>query len=374
MLSIRLVVPPPSEQAKIIDEADARTQGLRLAAERTQREIDLIREYRTRLIADVVTGKLDVRGVELPPLDEVEVPEEWTEDQDGEDDDLIDEIEAEDADESIRGSAPVLEATAAFLATVHLSAFMASDDLWAEHGARLNRKLTDQHLSLDRATFRSWKLVVEYLSSACAKMMDDASKVEVWSRIYGTPSETVMAMLCEPEVRSVLQRANRIRNDWSGHPGAIGEEKAQQIHDELMGLVYVLRGVFGRSWLGYELIQPEDGRYNSGVYNYKAKRLMGSRSTPFAETQVESIQPLESGALYLFDDVSQTGLKLSPFVLVMPSPEKRANACFIFNRREAGGFRFVSYHFEDESEVEDAFPDVAEALGRMHFFDAEPPE
>ena len=63
------------------------------------REIDLIREYRTRLIADVVTGKLDVRGVELPPLDEVEAPEEWTEDQDGDDNDLIDEQEAEDADE-----------------------------------------------------------------------------------------------------------------------------------------------------------------------------------------------------------------------------------------------------------------------------------
>ena len=44
-------------------------------------EIDLLREYRTRLIADVVTGKLDVReaAARLPdeadepePLDEVE--------------------------------------------------------------------------------------------------------------------------------------------------------------------------------------------------------------------------------------------------------------------------------------------------------------
>lgn len=31
-----------------------------------RREIDLIREYHTRLISDVVTGKLDVRGVEMP--------------------------------------------------------------------------------------------------------------------------------------------------------------------------------------------------------------------------------------------------------------------------------------------------------------------
>ena len=39
--------------------------------ERSRREIDLFREYRTRLIADVVTGKLDVRGAAdgLPEVD-----------------------------------------------------------------------------------------------------------------------------------------------------------------------------------------------------------------------------------------------------------------------------------------------------------------
>ncbi len=36
-----------------------------------QSEIDLLREYRTRLIADVVTGKLDVRqaATSLPEID-----------------------------------------------------------------------------------------------------------------------------------------------------------------------------------------------------------------------------------------------------------------------------------------------------------------
>ena len=34
-------------------------------ADRAQREMALIREYRTRLIADVVTGKLDVRAVAI---------------------------------------------------------------------------------------------------------------------------------------------------------------------------------------------------------------------------------------------------------------------------------------------------------------------
>ena len=48
---------------------------VRLATEAAQREINLLREYRTRLIADVVTGKLDVREAASRLPDEVEEPE-----------------------------------------------------------------------------------------------------------------------------------------------------------------------------------------------------------------------------------------------------------------------------------------------------------
>ena len=37
------------------------TAGIDAAITRARRQIELLREYRTRLIADVVTGKLDVR-------------------------------------------------------------------------------------------------------------------------------------------------------------------------------------------------------------------------------------------------------------------------------------------------------------------------
>lgn len=60
--AISITVPPPDEQAYICEHIDAATASLNAAIRRAQREIDLIREYRTRLIADVVTGKVDVRG------------------------------------------------------------------------------------------------------------------------------------------------------------------------------------------------------------------------------------------------------------------------------------------------------------------------
>lgn len=47
------------------------------AINRVQHQIDLIREYRTRLIADVVTGKVDVRGIPVEAVPEGEAPEEF---------------------------------------------------------------------------------------------------------------------------------------------------------------------------------------------------------------------------------------------------------------------------------------------------------
>ena len=54
--------PPLEEQAAIVRHLDKATSDIDTAIDKAQRQIDLLREYRTRLIADVVTGQVDVRG------------------------------------------------------------------------------------------------------------------------------------------------------------------------------------------------------------------------------------------------------------------------------------------------------------------------
>jgi type I restriction enzyme, S subunit len=77
-----VAVPPLGEQTFLLSKIDAGTSVVSSATVDALREIGLLREHRTRLIADVVTGKLDVReaAARLPdgvdasePLDEVEV-------------------------------------------------------------------------------------------------------------------------------------------------------------------------------------------------------------------------------------------------------------------------------------------------------------
>jgi type I restriction enzyme S subunit len=64
--SLPIFLPPLAEQKELVERIAHETSPLDNTIERLEREIDLLREYRTRLIVDVVTGKLDVSKIELP--------------------------------------------------------------------------------------------------------------------------------------------------------------------------------------------------------------------------------------------------------------------------------------------------------------------
>lgn len=97
---VRLAVPPLIEQQKIVEHIERSTE-VGPAIECARSEIALLREYRIRLIADVVTGKLDVReaaaglpkvGLEAEELGdalELEVEGEEVEYGEGEDEGLL---------------------------------------------------------------------------------------------------------------------------------------------------------------------------------------------------------------------------------------------------------------------------------------------
>jgi type I restriction enzyme S subunit len=79
--SQRVVKPSIEAQQTLVTRLRALLEPMEAAITKAQREISLLREYRTRLIADVVTGKLDVReaAAKLPdeagetePLEEAE--------------------------------------------------------------------------------------------------------------------------------------------------------------------------------------------------------------------------------------------------------------------------------------------------------------
>lgn len=73
LYGIRVPFPPMDEQSEIVCYLNDAITNTTHAIDDANHEIELFREYRTRLIADVVTGKLDVReaAANLPELEAV---------------------------------------------------------------------------------------------------------------------------------------------------------------------------------------------------------------------------------------------------------------------------------------------------------------
>ena len=91
--SFVFAIPPITEAGEITAHLESELTRFTTAISRTEREIALMQEYRTRLTADLVTGKLDVReaAAKLPDPPAEAVVEHLT-------DDSLEESESEDAD------------------------------------------------------------------------------------------------------------------------------------------------------------------------------------------------------------------------------------------------------------------------------------
>lgn len=91
-LTILFPVPPIEDQKRIIDAIRKRIAKIQNIISVRQQEISVLQEFKARLISDVVTGKIDVRDIEVPAYEFVE------EDADGESEENVESVEGE-ADE-----------------------------------------------------------------------------------------------------------------------------------------------------------------------------------------------------------------------------------------------------------------------------------
>jgi type I restriction enzyme S subunit len=59
---IRIPLPPLPEQRVIVQQVGSRTAKVDQLIEKAREVVEMLQEYRSALITDAVTGKIDVRG------------------------------------------------------------------------------------------------------------------------------------------------------------------------------------------------------------------------------------------------------------------------------------------------------------------------
>lgn len=72
MKNIPFIIPPMEEQKEIVLQIKAQTVTVENACQKIQAQITALEALRTRLISDVVTGQIDVRGIEVPTFEYID--------------------------------------------------------------------------------------------------------------------------------------------------------------------------------------------------------------------------------------------------------------------------------------------------------------
>jgi type I restriction enzyme, S subunit len=102
LLRFPILLPSLDEQRSILTELSTRTAGLDTITTSAELELSLLQEYRTRLIADVVTGKLDIREAAIGLQDDIAGLEAIDEAEDFAE--FEDDIESEDVEDAVAGA------------------------------------------------------------------------------------------------------------------------------------------------------------------------------------------------------------------------------------------------------------------------------
>ncbi len=254
------------------------------------------------------------------------------------------------------------EGLAEFSGVILLSAFSSNEAFFEPHRQKLMESLREQELSYQRASFGTWKLVVEYLGKRARQLLSgDKDARALCADLFSDPSLVLPEALSRKGLAGVLSTTNKWRNDWKGHSGVVGDDEAHLRNEQLLGEVQNMREAMADTWAQTHLIQALHCRLRRGVFENNVSVLMGSNSEFLKETRSMSLC-LDVESLYLSNKESGRALKLLPLVRLGQSPQSAKNACYFFNRLERDGARFVSYHFTEKPELTGQFDEATAVI------------
>jgi len=257
------------------------------------------------------------------------------------------------------------EASAEFAGIILLSAFISRENFFEVIKKDLLESLKKQNLSFQRATFGTWKLVIEYLGKQVRQLLSgDKDQRATCSDMFADPSMQLPEILSRKELAEIVSVTNKLRNDWAGHGGVVGQEEAHLRNEQLLAEVQKVREVTGDLWSTVQLVHCMHCLPRRGSFENEVAVLMGSNSEFLKETRAMPAW-LDVERLYLVRKDGGQALQLLTFVQVGPSPPSAKNACYFFSRIEKDELRYLSYHFIDQPVRKYPIEDAREAISLL---------
>jgi len=238
------------------------------------------------------------------------------------------------------------EAFSEFLSMIMLSALVQDTEFYQKECHRwieTNQQFKDWYM---RATFGSWNILTSRLSKAVREYISDKEKNEICRTIFGNPNDTFLNIITSKGVVRILTEVAEYRNKWKGHGGITSDDENRRRLIILQQQLNELRKFISDGFEETRIFAPTTSSFESGLFTYNAKELVGAR-TPFNEVSIVSLIPLDKNRLYLLHSQQTKPIELLPFIKYFEATE----ALYFYMSVESKDIRWVSYHYDKEPEL-----------------------
>jgi hypothetical protein len=264
-----------------------------------------------------------------------------------------------DPRERLEGLLHFYEATAQFCCAVLLSVLKADADLLAFAKQDIAGAVGRRGDLFGRAEFGLWTRLGRTLGQAIDRLHEERELRPRLEEAIGPVAELI-AQLASQRIWRVLDQARRIRNTRA-HSGVLTQAELEGSLGTLEVLLSDAEQALSSGFDDIDLARTDQGRFTRSLYVYpRAQRLRGP-SDVFAEFELRTRMPLESGHLAFVrrDAAVSSVLMLLALVRVGGAEGANRNACYFFNSQlNDDRFAYVSYHFEEDPRLKVEEPEL----------------
>ena len=255
------------------------------------------------------------------------------------------------------------EAFSEFLSMIILSALKQDEEFCKKEKHKWIQTSKNYQNWYLKATFGNWNSLTSKLSTTIDEYLSDKNKSEYCRNLLGNPNDSFITMIAAKSTTNVLFEVANLRN-LKAHGGISSAD--DKLHRLLVLEKYLndLRKCIADSFEDMRMLAPTTNSYEDGIFTFNARELVGARM-PFNEITIKSLIPLDIKKLYIIHTNQLKPIELIPFIKYV----EVSSAFYFYSRIESTNVRWVSYHFEKESEISQPIDD--DLLRAFNFLKAE---
>ena len=251
------------------------------------------------------------------------------------------------------------EATTVFLVDVHVSALQRDPQLLASAARRGSRDV-----SYTRGSIGIWADLLARLASRARALTTlepalakDLFQVSDLDRLRGLTRKAVVSALKDD--------AAMYRRDWIGHAAVVGPEEWQRRLVQAEGTLATLRLEMGDIFQGWANSSAPDVARTAA----ESLRPRSSASSDHGASSDKQMWNCASGrkrtACICWRLTQTCSLRLRPLFTMQRSPESVEDACYFYDRIQADGIRWISYHYEPRPQVVRPDAELVDLIGEL---------